>query len=49
MFDVADRIVVMRLGRRVATFAARDATPERVVRAITGTDGDDAAVERPAV
>jgi D-xylose transport system ATP-binding protein len=49
VFDVADRIVVLRLGRRVATFAARDATPERVVRAITGADGDDGAVERQDV
>jgi D-xylose transport system ATP-binding protein len=45
VFEVADRIVVLRLGRRVATFAARDATPERVVRAITGTDGEDRAIE----
>ena len=48
VFDVADRIVVLRLGRRVATFAARDATPERVVRAITGAD-QDGAIERPDV
>jgi D-xylose transport system ATP-binding protein len=43
IFDVADRIVVLRLGLRVATFAARDASPEGVVRAITGADGLDSA------
>ena len=36
VFEVADRIVVMRLGRRVATYDARKATPDQVVGAITG-------------
>ncbi|MBX6343331.1 MAG: sugar ABC transporter ATP-binding protein, partial [Thermomicrobiaceae bacterium] len=36
VFEVADRIVVMRLGQRVATFDRRTATPEQVVQAITG-------------
>ena len=36
VFEVADRIIVLRLGRRVATFARRDVTPEQVVAAITG-------------
>jgi D-xylose transport system ATP-binding protein len=36
VFAVADRIVVLRLGRRVATFDVRDATHEEVVGAITG-------------
>ncbi len=40
VFEVADRIVVLRLGRRVATFAARTTTPEEVVRAITGATPD---------
>jgi len=36
VFSVADRIVVMRLGRRVATFAASAASEVDVVAAITG-------------
>jgi D-xylose transport system ATP-binding protein len=35
VFQVADRIVVLRLGRRVATFTANQATPDQVVAAIT--------------
>jgi ABC-type sugar transport system ATPase subunit len=33
---VADRIVVLRLGRRVATFHTADTTHDEVVGAITG-------------
>lgn len=36
VFEVADRIVVLRLGRRVATFRHDETTPEDVVAAITG-------------
>ncbi len=36
VFEVADRIIVLRLGRRVATFQHDQATPEDVVGAITG-------------
>jgi D-xylose transport system ATP-binding protein len=36
VFQVADRALVMRLGRRVATFDIKQATPEDVVAAITG-------------
>ncbi|HEX4764859.1 MAG TPA: ATP-binding cassette domain-containing protein [Lichenihabitans sp.] len=36
VFEVADRIVVMRLGRRAGTFRRADTTPEEVVGAITG-------------
>jgi D-xylose transport system ATP-binding protein len=36
VFSVADRIIVLRLGRRVATFVRGAATPEEVVAAITG-------------
>jgi D-xylose transport system ATP-binding protein len=38
VFDVADRIVVMRLGARVATFDVRAANQEQVVAAITGAE-----------
>jgi D-xylose transport system ATP-binding protein len=36
VFEVADRIIVLRLGRRVATFKHEETTPEEVVAAITG-------------
>jgi simple sugar transport system ATP-binding protein len=36
VLDVADRIEVLRLGRRVATFARGDATLESLVGALTG-------------
>jgi D-xylose transport system ATP-binding protein len=36
VFEVADRIIVLRLGRRVATFKHDETTPEAVVAAITG-------------
>jgi len=38
VFAVSDRIIVLRLGRRVATFQTADATTEAVVSAITGAD-----------
>jgi D-xylose transport system ATP-binding protein len=45
IFDVADRIVVLRLGRRVAMFTTSQTTPDEVVGAITGsrTVGDGPA------
>jgi D-xylose transport system ATP-binding protein len=36
VFEVSDRIIVLRLGRRVATFRQEETTPEEVVAAITG-------------
>jgi D-xylose transport system ATP-binding protein len=36
VFAVSDRIVVLRLGRRVGTFRTADATTDAVVAAITG-------------
>jgi len=36
VFEVADRIMVLRLGRLVATFERRDVSPEDVITAITG-------------
>ena len=36
LFEIADRIIVLRLGRRVATFDQKATTPEEVVAAITG-------------
>ena len=37
VLDIADRIVVLRLGRRAATFERGEATPDDVVAAITGS------------
>lgn len=36
VFEVVDRVVVLRLGKRVAGFDIRSTTPEQVVAAITG-------------
>ena len=38
VFAVADRIVVLRLGRRAATFDVRGVSREDVVSAITGAE-----------
>jgi len=38
VFDVSDRIVVLRLGRRVATFDTHAVNAEQVVAAITGAE-----------
>jgi D-xylose transport system ATP-binding protein len=38
VFQVANRIVVLRLGERVATFDREKTTPEQVVGSITGAD-----------
>jgi simple sugar transport system ATP-binding protein len=38
VFQVADRIQVLRLGKRVATLRAADATMDQVVAAMTGAD-----------
>jgi D-xylose transport system ATP-binding protein len=41
VFEVADRIVVLRLGRRVATFQASETTADQVVAAMTGAGQAD--------
>jgi D-xylose transport system ATP-binding protein len=43
VFELADRIIVLRLGRRVATFKHDETTPEAVVAAIMGAQGQAAA------
>ena len=50
VFEVADRIVVLRLGRVAATFDVRDARQEEIVGAITGAEfgtEDRATEENP--
>jgi D-xylose transport system ATP-binding protein len=37
IFDVADRVIVLRLGKRVATFVSSETSPDEVVGAITGS------------
>jgi D-xylose transport system ATP-binding protein len=49
VFEVADRIIVLRLGRRVASFAAQRVPRDEVVAAITGAgSGGSAAIDEPA-
>ena len=38
IFDITDRIIVLRLGKRKATFYTKSARPEQIVSAITGAD-----------
>jgi D-xylose transport system ATP-binding protein len=38
VFEVVDRVVVLRLGKRVGTFDIKTTTPERIVAAITGAE-----------
>ncbi len=46
VFEVADRIIVLRLGRRVATFEKDASTPEQVVAAITGASANGHGVSQ---
>ncbi len=48
VFEVVDRVIVMRLGRRIATFDVRSTTPEQVVSAITGAEFADVAEDGDA-
>jgi D-xylose transport system ATP-binding protein len=41
VFEVTERVIVMRLGQRAATFDIHNTTPERVVAAITGAEFRD--------
>lgn len=45
VFEVTDRIIVMRLGRRIRTFETRNTTREKVVAAITGADQEVQSAE----
>lgn len=47
VFQVTDRIVVMRLGRRVKDFDVRSASQEEVVGAITGAEFGASPAEAP--
>jgi simple sugar transport system ATP-binding protein len=41
VFEVADRIEVLRLGRRVARYNAAETSMEEIVGAMTGALGQD--------
>jgi D-xylose transport system ATP-binding protein len=43
VFEVVDRVIVLRLGRRVGTFDIKNTTPERVIASITGAEFGGAA------
>ncbi|XGV99719.1 MAG: ATP-binding cassette domain-containing protein [Leptolyngbya sp. BL-A-14] len=49
VFEVADRVIVMRLGKRAATFEIKNTTPERIVAAITGAEFGDGDVSTTKV
>ncbi|HEX8731311.1 MAG TPA: ATP-binding cassette domain-containing protein [Ktedonobacterales bacterium] len=48
VFEVVDRVIVMRLGRRVATYDVRSTTPEQVIAAITGAEFGEVPEENGA-
>ena len=45
VFEVADRIAVLRLGRMAASFKGDEATQEQIVASITGADVEERATE----
>jgi D-xylose transport system ATP-binding protein len=45
IFEVVDRVIVLRLGRRVGSYDIGTTTPEQVVSAITGAEFGEVAVE----
>src|SRR5206468_10524272 len=38
VFEVVDKVIVLRLGRRVGTFDTKTTTPEQIVASITGAE-----------
>ena len=46
VFEVADRIFVLRLGRKAGDFTAGEASEQEIVAAITGAELDRAEGER---
>lgn len=48
VFEVADKVAVMRLGRKVATFDVKNATTNQVIAAITGAEFGPAKGEAAA-
>lgn len=48
IFEVVDRVIVLRLGRRVGSYNVHSTTPEQVVGAITGAQYGDVPAESGA-
>jgi D-xylose transport system ATP-binding protein len=46
VFEMADRVIVLRLGQRVATFDRATSTPDQVVGAITGASANGQSKKR---
>lgn len=49
VFEVADRVVVMRLGRRAASFDIKNTTSEQIVAAITGAEYRDVSKPQASI
>ncbi|KQV96893.1 sugar ABC transporter ATP-binding protein [Rhizobacter sp. Root1221] len=49
LFEVCDRVTVLRNGRKVATQAMADTTPDELVRLMVGRDLAERAVRQPPV
>jgi D-xylose transport system ATP-binding protein len=48
VFEVVDRVTVMRLGRRAGVYDIRNTTPERIIGAITGAEFGDVPAAQAA-
>ena len=49
VFEVADRVIVMRLGQRVAAFNIKETNSNQVIAAITGAEFGDNAKANSAI
>ena len=49
VFEVADRVIVMRLGQRVASFNIKETSSNQVIAAITGAEFGDTAKANSAI
>jgi D-xylose transport system ATP-binding protein len=48
VFEVVDRVIVLRLGRRVGSYQIKSTTPEEVIAAITGAQFGEASASNGA-
>lgn len=48
VFEVVDRVTVLRLGRRAGVYNIRNTTPEKIIAAITGAEFSDVPAPAPA-
>ncbi len=47
VFEVVDRVTVMRLGRRAGVYTIRNTTPEKIIGAITGAEFGEVPASAP--